>query len=282
MTRRFWSAALFLALSCPLLPAHADSEEDPLEAGSYSSELDIKLGVGGIETPAFLGSETRRKLLLPLIDVTFDRRFYLGSSRTGIGAGAGVYIYNDRDLAWSMGISGAQRREERFAPELAGMGDRSGSARVDTGLLWKHDVFRLSAGVSAGLGSGQGAVLKFGAGVGHLFDMRWLASVGVNVQIVNRKQNNYDYGISDTQAAARAALIAAGDPRLEPGEAGPFTAAGGLQSTSLGASLTYLFDRHWSVTAFGGVSKLQGSALDSPLVRTDRGESLGLFLGYHF
>lgn len=281
MKRLLCSLAL-LAISCSMPPAHADSEENPLETGSYTSDLDLKLGAGGIEAPAFLGSETRRKLLLPLVDVTFAKRFYLGSSRTGLGGGAGVYLYNERDLAWSVGVSGSQRREESFAPELAGMGDRPGGASIDSGLLWKQGIFRLSAGVAFGLHAGQGNSLKLGAGIGHLFDMRWLATFGLNAQIVNRQENNYDYGIDATQAAARAALIAAGDPRLRPGEAGPFTATGGLQSIGLGTSLTYLFDRHWSLTAFGGVSKLQGSALQSPLVRTDRGEALGLFLGYHF
>lgn len=282
MIRLFCSIVLILVTGLALLPAHADSEENPLETGSYSSDLDIKLGAGGIQAPAFLGSETHRKQLLPLIDVTFDRRFYLGSSRTSIGGGVGAYLYNERDLAWSVGLSGSQARKESFAPEIAGMGDRPGGTSLDSGLLWKHSIFRLSAGAAFGLRTGQGGTLRLSAGIGHLFDMRWLAILGVNAQIVNREENNYDYGISAVQAATRAALIAAGDPRLRPGEAGPFTAAGGLQSTGLGATLTYLFDRHWSLTAFGGVSKLKGSVLQSPLVRTDRGEALGLFLGYHF
>lgn len=262
------------------------SSDDGSAAGN-----EFRLGVGGLETPAYLGSEARRKLLVPIFSATFDDRFYIGGSGNAggggaaagsIGGGVGMFLFKDREYTWTLGLGGDFPRKEDYAPELAGMGDRPVGAYIDTGLVWHPGIFHVAGDVGVGLRSGEGSRAGFDVGLGGAIAERWIANFGINALVVNAQQNFFDYGISDSQAAARATLIAAGDPRLQPGEAGPYTPAGGLQHTGFGGSLTYLIDRNWAFSLFASEAQLRGSALDSPLVRTNHGTSFGLFLSYHF
>lgn len=276
------AAALCILLGPLAQPAFADDLPGPAETGTPPDGNDFRVGGGGIETPAFLGSETRRKLIVPTFSATFAGKYYIGSSYTGLGGGVGMFLHKDSSVVWSAGLGGDFPRKEEYAPELAGMGDRSPGAYVNSGASWHDGIFHVAGGIAVGLRSAEGSMARFDLGLNGMLAPHWFAGFGVNGVIVNAQQNNYDYGISDSQAATRTALIAAGDPRLLPGEAGPYTASGGLQRTGFGGSLTYAFDHHWSLTAFAGEAQLRGSALNSPLVRTNHGSSFGLFLNYHF
>jgi outer membrane scaffolding protein for murein synthesis (MipA/OmpV family) len=281
--RRHATAAA--ALCVALVSSAALADDLPTlsdNSGTPSDSNDFKLGGGGIETPAYLGSEARRKLIVPLFSATFAGKYYIGSSYTGIGGGVGMFLDKEPGFIWSLGLAGSQGRKEEYAPELAGMGDRPGGAYMDSGMSWRDGIFHVSGGIAVGLRGEEGSLGKIDVGIGGLIAPHWFGGFGINAVLVNAQQNNFDYGISDSQAAARAALIAAGGSTLRPGQAGPFTASGGLQRTGFGGSLSYLFDRHWSLSLFAGQAQLRGSALNSPLVSTDHGTSFGVFLAYRF
>ena len=81
----------------------------------------------------------------------------------------------------------------------------------------------------------------------------------------------YDFGITPEQAAARAQLVAEGDPRLTPAEIGPYLPGGGLRSVdgTLSGGRT-LFSGRARVFAYGQLGVLLGPTVDSPLVKTRR------------
>lgn len=259
----------------------ADQVPTPAETGIPPNGDDFRFGGGGIETPAFLGSETRRKLVVPLFSATFDGKYYIGSSYTGLGGGVGMFLHKDSSMVWSLGLGGDIPRKEEYAPELQGMGDRPAGIYANSGAAWHDGIFHVSTGIAVGLRSDEGSMARVDVGIGGLIAPRWFGSFGVNATLANAQQNAYDYGISDAQAATRAALIASGASSLFPGEAGPFTPSGGWQRTGFGGVLSYLFSPNWALSAFAGQGRLRGSVLDSPLIRTNRGTTFGLFLSYH-
>ena len=250
--------------------------------GLPSNGDDFRIGIGGIETPAFIGSETQRKLLVPAFSATFNGEYYVGSSYTGVGGGVGMLLDKQPGFIWSVGVAGAQSRLQDWAPELQGMGDQHAALFVNSGMSWRTGAFHVSGGIATGLRGNEGSLARIEVGLSGPIAPHWIVGVGADALAVNRQQNNFDYGINDQQAATRAALIASGSSDLIPGEAGPYTAAGGIQRTGYGVFVAYAFDKHWSLAGFWGQAQLQGSAEDSPLVRTHTGDSFGLFLSYRF
>lgn len=84
------------------------------------------------------------------------------------------------------------------------------------------------------------------------------------------------------QAAARAALLASGDPRLRSGEDRAFAPGGGLESVALTGTLAFVADAHWRWFGLAQIAQLQGDAKDSPLVRNPTYGVLGAGFTYKF
>lgn len=77
-------------------------------------------------------------------------------------------------------------------------------------------------------------------------------------------------------------MIAAGDPRLRPGEDRVWAPRGGLQEVSLGAHLDYRVDTHWRWFGITRATRLQGDAKESPLTRQADGLTFGMGFAYRF
>src|SRR5689334_25267914 len=90
----------------------------PAPAKTWSSSL----GIATIAMPGYLGSNRYRVRTVPILQLDFKDRAYLGSSTSGIGGGVGVYMVKSSSLTWSAEVSSAGKRRESYGDGLAGMG----------------------------------------------------------------------------------------------------------------------------------------------------------------
>ena len=105
---------------------------------------------------------------------------------------------------------------------------------------------RLATGdVVSGAGSSGAIRLKAGAALG--------SGLGGAVTLADATYLQSFFGVNSTQSAASGYAV------YQPGA--------GLRDARTNVALTYLFNRHTSLTTGLSVSALQGDARDSPLVR---------------
>jgi outer membrane scaffolding protein for murein synthesis (MipA/OmpV family) len=242
----------------------------------------FRVGAVGLTIPSCPGADTRRNLLLPVLQAEYEGRYYFGSSRVSIGAGLGMNLVRNRTCTWSLGIGYSEPRNENRADVLAGMGNRS--ATFWTGSSFTYRLGPLSAGLtfSHGLESEVGNRLSLKVGYGFRFGSGWTAGLSATAGYADAKNMAYDFGVTEEQAAWRRELIVSGDPRLQPLEAIAYTPKGGLREIQAGLFLGYNPAPAWRIFLIVSGSKLQGDAALSPLVRKTETMTAGLGFAYTF
>ncbi|HJU83801.1 MAG TPA: MipA/OmpV family protein [Holophagaceae bacterium] len=256
-----------------------------LHSHDGSGDWSVSLGLAPLSFPKYLGADRNRFVAFPLLDVEYRHRVYLGSSRLGVGLGQGLGVYAVRTPVWrwSFDLDVTDRRPENRGDALAGLGDRP------RGLFLGSSVMRQWGGLTATLGVAHG--LKDDAGTlgvlrvewsGDLGGDGWFWSLGAAARYGDARNLAYDFGVGPDQAAARTALVAAGDPRLTAAEVGPYLPGAGLRDLSASGSLGHRLGERLRVFAFGNASFLQAQARRSPLVKGDVNFVAGAGFSYRF
>jgi len=252
------------------------------EAPPAKGDWSLRLGGMILTSPKYPGSDEMRVLPIPVFAAEYRQRFFAGSSRATVGVGVGVHAWRSAGFSWDFGLGFGERRPESKADALAGMGDRSASLYAGTALAWRARGFGAGISLAAGLRDEAGLRGTVNLGYGRRLGGKWLGNAGLSATLGNGKNMAYDFGVRPEQAARREALLAAGDPRLKPGETGPFAPKGGLREVSLSAGLSYLVDSRWRIFSFAAATELQGDARNSPVVRRSGYASAAVGCGYQF
>ncbi|HJV89786.1 MAG TPA: MipA/OmpV family protein [Holophagaceae bacterium] len=242
----------------------------------------FRVGAMLLAAPKVPGSEEGRVIPLPVLSAEYRDTLVLGSSRIGVGAGAAVHVVKTRSFTWDLGLGIGERRREARADELAGMGDRKASLWAGTALRGRWGGFGTSLTWAAALQDGAGQRCTLSLGYGGMLAPRWLGSLAVSGTWADAEAMDSEFGVNSGQAAARTALLAAGDPRLRAGEDRAYAPEGGLRDTALTGVLTYLPTRAWRWFALARVEALGPEVKASPLVRRATDARVGLGFSYAF
>jgi outer membrane scaffolding protein for murein synthesis (MipA/OmpV family) len=260
--------------------------QDPLPYLDMGEGVDhgwaVSLGARLMEDSSYLGSDTRRTRLMPVFTAEYDHRYYLGSSRVGVGFGGGMHLLRDKGFTWDLGVGIGDSRPESRSPLLAGMGDRSANVFAGTGLHYRYEGFHVGFTVSHGMknDAGDRGTLTLGQTIPLV--PRWRLSFGVHGTWEDAKAMNYDFGVTPAQAVTRAALVAAGDPRITASEVGPFSAPAGMRDVGGMIGLSYRPRPKWVYTMGVNGGILQGDVRNSPLVGRNNYLGVGLGFAYRF
>jgi len=250
--------------------------------GPGRGDWNVQLGAMVLEAPKAPGAAETWLLPLPVFSAEYRERLFLGSSPAGLGLGAGFHLQHSRRCTWDLGLGVREPRRESRADELAGMGNRGAGVFAGTALKLQAGHWHGSLGLAAGLGAAAGLRGTLALGLGGPLGGRWLGSLTASAGAAEAKAMAYDFGVDSAQAQARTALLAAGDPRLRPGEDRPWAPGGGLQELALAGHLGYRVDAHWSGFGLVKAARLQGDAKASPLTRQPTGLTAGMGFSYQF
>lgn len=253
-------------------------DKAPKAPGAWTGEV----GARAADLPAYPGSARRRQVLLPVFAAEYEQRWYLGSSRIGPGFGGGVHLVRSGGFTWDLGAGVGDRRPESRSALLAGMGDRRTELYTGTGVSWQGGGCNAGLTLARGMRDEGGTSATLTLGRTWQLAPRWFLALGTHATWSDAKGTAFDYGITPDQAAARAALAAAGNPALTPARIGPYAPGGGLRD--LGGRLGLAWSPKprwvWSAGLFGGV--LQGDARTSPLVERKGHLAVGGGFAYRF
>ena len=278
----FRSALMFFCAACLAAQAPEGAFRQPVPEDASSGEWNVQVGAMALGLPRYPGSGDYRALPLPVFSAEYKGRLFLGSSRVAVGLGGGVHALKTEHWTWDAGLGVGEARRESRADVLAGMGDRRASLWAGTGLTFHSGSFHSELSVAAGLKDEAGMKGTFSIGYGARLGGRWLGDLSLHAVAADAKGTAYDFGVTPDEAAARSALLAAGDPRLRAGEDRVFDPGGGLESAAVSGTLIYAADAHWRWFGVAQLVQLQGDAKDSPLARTPAYGVLGAGFTYKF
>jgi outer membrane scaffolding protein for murein synthesis (MipA/OmpV family) len=283
IARRTTSSAVALAFSLAFAalgaPGTARAQETlPPPPRSFTGIV----GAGVVTLPTYAGSDEYRVLPMPIVQVEYRGRVYLGGSQNSVAPGIGAYLVRTPALTVDVGLTGTESRSESRGDALAGMGRRSAAAFASTGVAYRLGIVQASAGVAVGLGSDAGSYGTVGMDTELPIAPRWIAGVSTGVTVADARNMAYDFGVSGEQSAARQALLAAGDPRLSGIDVGVYAPDAGLKEARIGGSLARVLTPRSRIVLFAQGSRLSSEAARSPLVRSRTGIVSGLALGYGF
>ncbi|HEX6059503.1 MAG TPA: MipA/OmpV family protein [Gemmatimonadaceae bacterium] len=271
------SAALAFATLGAAGTARAQGTAEP-SPGSFTGVV----GAGVVTLPKYAGSDEYRVLPMPIVQLEYRGRFYLGGSQNSVAPGIGAYLFRTPTLTVDVGLTGTESRPESRGDALAGMGKRSAAAFASTGVAYRLGIVQASAGVAVGLGSDNGSYGTIGVATELPIAPRWIAGVSTGLTVADARNMAYDFGVSGAQSDARQALLAAGDQRLSGIDVGAYSPEAGLKEARIGGSLARVLTPRSRIVLFAQGSRLSSEAARSPLVRSRTGIVSGIALGYGF
>ena len=269
------STAALLAL--PVRPVAA--QEPTSQHGNWQGTV----GMLGGSLASYYGSDARRALGTPVINLVYRQRLLIGTSAANGVLGAGVhYVVKPGTLGASVGLAAAEGRSEDLARGLAGMHDRSGSA-FGTASLFLHAGPVVATTTSLiGLDSEAGNMQLLGLQIAGAIAPRLSGGIGSTITWADRRNMAFDFGITREQAARRRELIEAGDGRLHEGDAVAFTPSAGFKELRNTAQLGYAIYGAWQVVGVMSEGRLAHDVAESPLARKSSAMTGALGFVYRF
>lgn len=260
------------AILCGLLTGTLVGQEPPRGA-----VWNITLGAAAVLVPRYQGSDEFRVLPMPLARLTFRDRVFLGPSTMGPGAAIGGYFVRSARVKVVAEASVQDGRPASRADALAGMDDRDAVAAVSTTVTYRVGPLEGALGVARGLNGASGFLGSGRVSASQVLG-RLVITAAAAATLADDRQMRREFEVTGGEARRRQALIDAGDARLEADDGRAYRPDGGVRH--LGASLWigYMLPDRWSLLGFGGVDRLGGEALRSPLVRRREQFSAGVGL----
>jgi outer membrane protein len=267
LPRRVAAALLAAGAAWPL--AARAQEEAPLTAGlrpNFEGAIGLQLN----NAPQYQGGDRREASLTPGIYLRWGR-YSLATSGNFVTRyddevvrGVAAELIQRDDLRVQFGLRYDPGRKTHVSTDLAQLDDVRDTLRGRISAVWQPmPEWRFGAGFSADiLGRKSGVLIDAGVAREFRLTQRSTLSWGDATFMQAR------FGIG-TEAALRS-----GKPAYTPGS--------GLRDVGLSAQVRTDINRRWTVWGGGGVSRLLGPTLDSPLTRQTTQVTAGVGFARHF
>ena len=244
-------------------------QEQELEQSGFArtptvGDWNVTLGAGLASVPRYPGADRDRARLVPLGDILYRSRIFLGP------AGLGVNLIDAG--GWRLGpvLGFMPGRSESRDPLLAGLGDIQNSVSAGIFVRYRAGPFEVGGTVRQAITHTENGLV----GLLHA-DYRITPArdrlqlfLGPDLEFANARYNQTWFGVTPTQS------LDSGLPEFTPG--------GGLRDVGVHANLTYRCTEHVLVRAFANLKDLTGDITNSPIVVRRTQLVIGAGLAYHF
>jgi outer membrane protein len=266
--------AFFRIVACPVLlaavlvstMAGCVLAQEAGDQGGATRSFTGMVGLGVIALPRYSGGDEMRVRPLPIFQIEYRKRVYLGGSQTGVGAGLGVFVIRNRVLSWDFGLAGTESRPERRGDALTGMGKRDAASFATTGMTFRVGRLLFTSGAALGVEREAGAYGSFGVGTDQPIGSRWWLSASTGATVADERNMAFDFGVTPAQATARRALAEAGDPRMKGVIPRAYAPAAGLKYVHASVALGFALTPNTRVLTFVQGQRLAANAAQSPIV----------------
>lgn len=257
---RWCAVSLLLVLICYAggTPAMAGQREGEVEDWS------VRIGALGICRPAYEGSDDYEVKAFPLMDIRWRDRIFVNARK-----GAGAYLWNRRGCKLGLAVGYAFGRDEDDSPDLRGMGDIHSGATAAVFFEGAVEDITLTVRYEQQItGHDTGGQVHLGAGYDLQLTKQIIVKPSIRTTYASSGYMEEYFGVSPDQSA-RSGMPAYG-------------ADAGFKSLGGSVTVLYRLDRHWSMQATAGCTRLIGDAADSPVVREKDQYPVSVGLSYTF
>ncbi|MEO7066488.1 MAG: MipA/OmpV family protein [Rhodanobacter sp.] len=277
-----WSLLLAATLAGALTPGLAMAQDADMTTSATTptdstSRWDVTVGAGGGVRPTYEGSNRHMTIAVPYVAVTYDNWLSLGPN--------GLNAYGTKgNLRFGGGVTGASGRLDHDSDNLFKLGDdRLRGLRE----IQSAPGLRAFASYKLGRINIGGSVTKFYGSSNHQGDPKnkgLLVSVGAAIPLRITEKLTITTAIGATWADAKYAQTFFGVTEAQSAHSqfAPFKASSGLKSVDADLSISYRFNRHWSVQTLLQMKALTGNAAESPVTFADNEASFFTTINYHF
>ena len=226
------------------------------------------LGVAADVEPVYQGARAYRVTGGPVINIRYkDLAFF------SLGEGLGVNFLRGRyyRVGVSLGFDLGRRVPDDY-PNLHGLGDIAPAPYVklfgsyvlskDFPMVIQIDARKILGGADGTLGDLEAYMPLPGS------SKSFFMFAGPSITWANHRYLQKEFGINQTQS------LASGDPI--------FNVHGGTNSVGLGFNATKFITQHWLLNVDAAISRLRGSADESPITEAHWQRALAVSIGYHW
>jgi MipA family protein len=238
---------------------------------AFADGYDITAGAGIALTPRYLGDNEYHFVPVPLLNVTTPSGIYVDTTR-GIGYKLTLphNFYIDATLNYAIGRKDSNQAFGSGSDTLRGMGDVPNAlfATITAGYRFAN-MGSISLAADTPLSNrsiGDAWRAAFEAPV-FMSGSDVLTAKSV-VHFGSQKYNQTMWGVNASQSAN------SGFRQYSPG--------GGFDTVDFGLTWVHQFDRRWSVSTSGQLTRLVGDAADSPIVKRRVSANVATIVGYTF
>ena len=238
---------------------------------AFADGYDVMLGAGIDLAPRYLGSNEYHFVPVPYLSVTTPSGIYVDTTR-GVGYKLDLphNFYIDGVLNYVTGRKDTNETLESGSDALRGMGDIP-NALFATVTAGYHFASLGSVSLAADMPLSNRSVgdawrIAFEAPV--LVSGSDVLTTKTEVHVGSATYNQTMWGVNASQSAASGFR--------------QYSSGGGFNAVDFGLTWVHSFDRHWSVTTSGQVTRLVGDAGDSPIVERRVSVNIATLVGYKF
>jgi outer membrane scaffolding protein for murein synthesis (MipA/OmpV family) len=233
--------------------------------GGPIPEWRVTLGLGSAVMPRYTGSNDYRLTPAPAFDIRWRDIAFLSS-----GDGLGVNLPRGETYRAGVAINYDVGRNQHLAGRLNGIGNVDAAPEVRLfGEMFVEAVV-LSVNLRRAIGGHDGLIGDVGAYVPVVGTEDLVIFVGPSLTMANGRYTQSYFGISAAQAAGSVAHLPL------------YTANGGLNNATFGATAIYHFNEHWLVDADVAWERLLDSAGNSPIVQDRNQLAMSVIFAYQF
>lgn len=265
-------AVLPLFIATPLVAQNAngaspDASVVANQAGqAKKKDFEITLGAGVGVAPDYYGSKKTEFDFVPIVDIVYKNRFFLGVQ------GLGVYAINDEESGITLGASTApgNSRSKRFLePRLRGLGTIKTS--VQGSLFASYAPIApvsLSVSFAKDFGGTKGYQVDVGLDAGVPLGEKLIIGASVGASYWDRKLTQGFFGVTAAQSARTGFRT--------------FNAKSGFNSYSLGLSSIYKLTDHFNLNLILSAERRLGDSARSPVIERKLDRSAIFAVSYTF
>ena len=249
----------------------------------------LVIGGGGLVRPEYVGSDRMRINFYPHIDISWRDRFFFNISNGydfyNISNGLGVNLIQTKNLNLGASLNYYESRDEDDSGELKGFGDIESGAEFQ--VFSEYSLGNLSLAKKL-----DGIVSLFGKFQHDITGSHggWVLTGGMrhNIPVSRRMHLKMNYKVSWANEGYMETYFDVYPNQADTTSIVMYDAGAGIKDVSLGAGLTYDYDKHWILKGQISYSRLLGDAQDSPLVDPDGGQGrdnqlqMGTAVAYRF
>ena len=257
------------ALGLPILAARLPAQQPPVPP-----TWNVNVGAVAFAFPRYPGSDEYHVLPVPMVQVTYRGRVFVGSSTVGVGVAVGIHAIQTPRFRLTTEFAVGDARPVSRGDALAGLDDRAVALAAAGGIAYRFGPVEGGVGIARGLNDHGGTIgsvrASFTFRLGRLF-----LTPGVSTTLADATEMRREFGITPAEAVRRQALIDAGDPRLKPGDARVYRPEGGIRTGGASLFVLYPLTSRWSLIGSAGFERLSDRAAASPIVE-QRNQYVGL------